>query len=134
MVSVAAVIYLAFAFKSYQFLIQPGAQLAWFQKPLWNFVLNLARSKNWRDYDASLSNRVVVTADDPKTGDQDIFDLPDVRRAQVLDFENTLITDAGLRSLYQLKKLECLVLRNTNVTGEEVYRFQQAFPNVWIWF
>lgn len=134
MVSMAAIIYLAFAFKSYQFLIQPGAQLAWFQKPLWNFVLGLARSKNWRDYDASLSSRVVVTADDPQTGDQDIFDLPDVRRAQVLDFENTLITDAGLRSLYQLKKLECLVLRNTNVTAEEVYRFQQAFPNVWIWF
>ena len=133
-VSIAAVVYLAFAFKSYQFLIQPGAQLAWFQKPLWNLVLGLARSKNWRDYDASLSSRVVVTADDPQTGDQDIFDLPDVRRAQVLDFENTLITDAGLRSLYQLKKLECLVLRNTNVTAEEVYRFQQAFPNVWIWF
>ena len=134
MVSVAAVIYLAFAFKSYQFLIQPGAQLAWFQKPLWNLVLGLARSKNWRDYDTSLSNRIVVTADAPQTGDLDIFDLPDVRRAQVLDFENTQITDAGLRSLYQLKKLECLVLRNTNVTAEEVYRFQQAFPNVWIWF
>ena len=97
-------------------------------------MLGLARSKNWRDYDASLSNRVVVTADDPQTGDLDIFDLPDVRHAQVLDFENTLITDAGLRSLYQLKKLECLVLRNTDVTAEEVYRFQQAFPNVWIWF
>ena len=133
-VSVAAVIYLALAFKSYQFLMQPGAQLAWFQKPFWNLVLSLARSKNWRDYDASLSNRVVVKADDPQTGNQDIFDLPDIRRAQVLDLENTLITDAGLRSLYQLKNLECLVLRNTDVTAEEVYRFQQAFPSVWIWF
>jgi len=133
-VTATAVTYLAFTFKSYQFLMQPGAQLAWFQKPLWNLVLNLARSKNWRDYDASLSNRVTTKADDPLTGDQDIFDLPNIRHTQVLDLENTLVTDAGLRSLYQLKKLECLVLRNTKVTAEEVYRFQQTFPNVWIWF
>ncbi len=133
MVTAAAVVYLAFAFKSYQFLIQPGAQLAWFQKPLWNLVLGMARSKNWRDYDPRLSNRVVVTADDPRTQDEDVFDLPNVRNAQVVDFGNTQITDAGLRSLYQLKNLECLVLRNTQVTPEEVYRFQQAFPSVWIW-
>lgn len=132
-ISVATVVYLAFAFKSYQFLMQPGAQPAWFQKPFWNLILGMARSKNWRDYDARLSNRVVVKAEDPRTRDEDIFDLPDVRHAQVLDFEGTQITDAGLRSLYQLKKLECLVLRNTQVSLEEIYRFQQAFPNVWIW-
>ena len=130
----ALVVYLAFTFKSYQFLIQPGAELAWFQKPFWNFVLTLARSKNWRDYDSTLSNRVVVKADDPKTSDTDIFDLPQIRHAQVVDLENTLITDAGLKSLYSLKNLQCLVLRNTQVTPAEVYRFQQAFPNVWIWY
>ena len=132
--TVISVVYLAFAFKGYQFLMQPGAQLAWFQKPFWNIILSLARSKNWRDYDARLSNRTVVTADNPGLEDADIFDLPDIRRAQVLDLENTLVTDVGLKSLYQLSKLECLVLRKTQVTAEEVYRFQQAFPSVWIWF
>ena len=132
-VTMISVVYLAFAFKGYQFLMQPGAQLAWFQKPFWNIILGLARSKNWRDYDARLSNRIVVTTDDPRIGDADIFDLPEIRQAQVLDLENTLVTDAGLKSLYQLNKLECLVLRKTQVTAAEVYRFQQTFPNVWIW-
>lgn len=127
------IVYLAFTFKSYQFLMQPGAQLAWFQKPLWNMVLGVARGKNWRDYDSRLSNRVVVTADDPQLGDADVFELPEIRRAQVLDLEGTLLTDAGLKSLYLLKNLECLVLRKTQVTAAEVYRFQQAFPSVWIW-
>ena len=133
-VAVINVVYLAFAFKGYQFLMQPGAQLAWFQKPFWNLILGLARGKNWRDYDARLSNRVVVTADDPRLTDADLFDLPEIRRAQVLDLENTQISDTGLKSLYQLNKLECLVLRNTQVTAAEVYRFQQTFPTVWIWF
>ena len=131
--AVISVVYLAFAFKGYQFMMQPGAQLAWFQKPFWNLILSLARSKNWRDYDARLSNRIVVKADSSQVGDLDILDLPDVRRAQVLDLEDTQVTDAGLKSLYQLTKLECLVLKNTQVTAAEVYRFQQTFPTVWIW-
>ena len=132
--TVISVVYLAFAFKGYQFVMQPGAQLAWFQKPFWNIILSLARGKNWRDYDARLSNRTVVTADDPRLSDVDLFDLPEIRQAQVLDLENTQITDEGLKSLYQLSKLECLVLRKTQVTPAEVYRFQQTFPTVWIWF
>ena len=132
-VTVISVVYLAFTFKGYQFLMQPGAELAWFQKPFWNMILSLARSKNWRDYDSRLSNRTVVIADNPQLTDVDILDLPDIRRAQVLDLENTRVTDAGLKSLYQLTKLECLVLRNTQVTAAEVYRFQQTFPTVWIW-
>ena len=134
METLGLVVYLAFTFKSYQFLIQPGAELAWFQKPFWSFILILARSKNWRDYDAKLSNRVVVKADNPQTSDADVLDLPQIRQAQVLDLENTLVTDAGLQSLHILKNLRCLVLRNTQVTPAEVYRFQQAFPKVWIWY
>ena len=133
-VATISIVYLAFAFKAYQFLMQPGAQLAWFQKPFWITILGLARSKNWRDYDARLSNRTVVTADNRHLTDADIFDLPEIRQAEVLDLENTLVTDAGLKSLYQLTNLECLVLRNTQVTAAEVYRFQQTFPIVWIWF
>ena len=133
-VTMFAIVYLAFTFKGYQFVMQPGAQLAWFQKPFWNAILSLARGKNWRDYDARLSNRIVVTAENPGLDDADIFDLPDIRRAQVLDLESTQVTDAGLKSLYQLTKLECLVLRKTQVTAAEVYRFQQTFPTVWIWF
>ena len=133
LLTVIAVVYLAFTFKGYQFVMLPGAQLAWFQKPFWNAILSLARGKNWRDYDPKLSNRVVITADSSHLSDADIFDLPEIRRAQVLDLENTLVTDAGLKLLYQLTKLECLVLRNTQVTAAEVYRFQQTFPTVWIW-
>ena len=132
-VATISLVYLAFAFKGYQFVMQPGAQLAWFQKPFWNLILGLARSKNWRDYDARLSKRIVVTADDPGLTDADIFDLPDIRRANVVDLENTQVTDAGLKSLYQLTNLQCLVVRNTQVTAAEVYRFQQAFPATWIW-
>lgn len=125
--------YLALVFKSYQFLIQPGAQLAWFQKPVWNWILHLARKQNWKDYDSRLAKREVITVGNQNFDDQDLLDLDRIRHANVLDLEGTGITDQGLETLYSMKQLQCLVLRKTAVSKTEVYRFQQTFPKVWIW-
>ena len=127
------VAYLALVFKSYQFLLQPGAQLAWFQRPFWNWILRLARKQNWKDYDSRLSSREVITVSDEDFDDQDLLELDRFRYANVLDLEGTKITDNGLEALYGMKQLQCLVLRNTLVSKTEVYRFQQTFPKVWIW-
>lgn len=130
---VPCVAYLALVFKSYQFLLQPGAQLAWFQKPFWNWILRLARKQNWKDYDSRLSGREVITVTDEDFDDEDLLNLDRFRYANVLDLEGTQITDNGLETLYGMKQLECLVLRKTLVSAAEVYRFQQTFPKVWIW-
>jgi hypothetical protein len=126
--------YLAIVFKSYQFLIQPGARTAWFQKPIWLWILYLARKQNWKDYDSRLSNREVITVHDEDFFDHDLVDLDRFRYAHVLDLEGTKITDEGLEVLYSMKQLQCLVVRNTLVSNAEVYRFQQTFPRIWIWY
>jgi ribosomal protein L37E len=125
--------YFAFVFKGYQFLLQPAAELAWFQRPLWDALLSSCRRQKWSDYDSRLSKRLVITDSNPSFTDADLAGLDGLANAGVLDLEGTQVSDAGLASLYKLKNLQCLVLKNTNVSNEEVYRFQQQFPQVWIW-
>jgi len=125
--------YFAFVFKGYQFLLQPAAELAWFQRPLWDALLSSCRRQKWSDYDSRLAKRQVIEVRNPNFTDTDLAGVDNLAHAGVLDLEGTQVSDAGLASLYKLKKLQCLVLKNTRVTNEEVYRFQQQFPKVWIW-
>ena len=67
-------------------------------------------------------------------GDNDLMEHNDIKSVQVLDIQGTNLTDKGLLHLYDLKHLQCVVLRKTNVSPEAVFRFQQTFPRLWIWF
>jgi hypothetical protein len=125
--------YAGLVFKSRQFLRKPAAQLAWFQKPFWRFLLFITRFMKWERYDNSLKDRRVICVRDRMFGDHDIMERKGIKNAQVLDIQGTNLTDHGLLNLYELKHLQCVVLLGTKVSPEAVFRFQQTFPRLWIW-
>ncbi|MDE0937312.1 MAG: hypothetical protein OSA89_15440 [Mariniblastus sp.] len=126
--------YAALVFKSYQFLRKPAAQLAWFQKPFWRLLLFTSRLMKWEGYDNALKGRRVICVRDRMFGDHDIMEHKGIKNAQVLDIQGTNLTDHGLLNLYELKHLQCVVLVGTKVSSEAVFRFQQTFPRLWIWY
>lgn len=130
----ATCLYIGVVYKSRQFMHKPVAQLSWFQKPFWRLVLFLARFNKWQRYDRALQGRRVITVKDRMFGDNDIMEQKGIKNVQVLDIQGTNLTDSGLLHLYDLKHLQCVVLRKTNVSPEAVFRFQQTFPRLWIWF
>lgn len=132
-VILAILFYIGMVYKGKQFRKNPRARLAWFQKPIWNGVLVLARAMNWQGYDSSLKGRTIIKVREKHFGDNEIADLEDIQRCQVLDLQGTSVTDRGLLELYALKHLQCLVLKRTKVTPEGVFRLQQSFPRIWIW-
>ena len=127
-------LYVGLVLKGHQFLVDPHAQLAWFQKPFWNLILVVARMMNWQKYDARYKGRKVITMHDRRFGDQELADLEGLDACQVLDLEGTCVSDRGLKELYRLKHLHCLVLRGTRVTHQGAFRLQQSFPRLWIWY
>lgn len=126
--------YAALVFKSCQFLRKPAAQLAWFQKPFWRLLLFVARLMKWERYDNALKGRRVICVRDRMFGDHDIMEHKGIKNAQVLDIQGTNLTDHGLINLYEFKHLQCVVLLGTKVSPEAVFRFQQTFPRLWIWY
>lgn len=126
--------YLSTTIKAYQFLRNPRTQLGFFQKPFWNFILWLARRGNWENYDQRLKGRRVVKVNERGFTDAQLETVEGIRTAQVLDLENTQVSDRCVAVLYRLEHLQCLVLRKTNVTHDAVVRLQQTFPKLWIWY
>ena len=110
----AAFFYIALVVKCYQFLRSPHAKLAWFQRPFWNFVLWTCRQRQW----ASNSQRTMIDKRGVPITDDDLDNVEDLKDAEVLDLEGTLITDDAFRFFYRMDRLQCLVLRNTNVSHE----------------
>ena len=129
-----AYFYLVAVYKGYQFLKNPKTKLSWFQRMFWNFILMLARIGKWESYDSKLKNRRVIKVSEKGFIDSEIPRLEGIRNVQVLDLENTEVTDQGVALLYRLEHLQCLVLRRTNVTHDAVVRLQQTFPKLWIWY
>ena len=134
MTVMCAMLYLGMVYKGYQFMRVPGAKLAWFQKPFWNSALVFARMLNWQGYDSRFKGRGIIDKRGVPVSDSEIPAIDNLGRCQVLDLEGTLVTDRGLRPLYGLQNLHCLVLRKTGVTDEGVFRLQQANPKLWIWY
>jgi uncharacterized membrane protein YuzA (DUF378 family) len=134
LVGLAAALYVALVLKGRQLASDPRATLAWFQKPFWNLVLWLARRANWQGYDERFRGRKIIDCRGEGITDSKILQLEDLGQCQVLDLEDTPITDAGLRHLYGLPNLYCVVLRYTQVTDEGVFRLQQSKPRLWIWY
>ena len=133
-VCLSAMIYAGLVYKGHQFLRDPNARLTWFQKPFWNLVLILARMMKWQGYDHHLKNRKIIKIHERFFRDHEIMDLEGIKICQVLDLQGTGMTDRGLLHLYGLKNLQCVVLKGTNVTHEGVFRLQQSFPRLWIWY
>lgn len=131
---VSTLFYLGVVYKSHQFMHKPAAQLAWFQKPFWRLMLFLSRFLKWERYDGALKGRRVITIRDRMFGDNDVMEHKGIKNVQVLDIQGTNLTDHGLLNLYDLKHLQCVVLRGTKVSPEAVFRFQQTFPRLWIWY
>ncbi len=131
---VSTCFYLGVVYKSRQFMHKPVAQLAWFQRPFWRSMLFLSRFMKWERYDGALKGRRVITVRDRMFGDNDIMEHEGIKNVQVLDIQGTNLTDQGLLNLYDLKHLQCVVLRGTHVSPEAVFRFQQTYPRLWIWY
>lgn len=121
-------------YKAYQFTSNPRARIAWFQKPFWNFVLLLARIGKWENYDQRLTDRRVIKIKDPEFTDQELPRVSEIRNVQVLDLENTQVSDKGIAILYRLEHLQCVVLKRTHVSQDAIFRLQQTFPKLWIWY
>lgn len=126
----AAFFYIALVVKCYQFLRSPHAKLAWFQRPFWNFVLWSCRRRDW----ASNIQRTVIDKRGVPVTDEELDKIENLKDAGVLDLEGTLVTDDAFRFFYRMDRLQCLVLRDTDVTHESVFRLQQTKPNLWIWY
>jgi hypothetical protein len=127
-------LYVGLIFKGHQFLRDPHAKLAWFQRPFWDLMLAISRMMKWEGYDKSLKGRKIITIRDKAFGDNELAELAGLKNCQVLDLEGTSVTDRGLLQLYELNHLHCLVVRRTNVTHEAVFRLQQSYPRLWIWY
>jgi len=129
----ALLLYIAMAFKGYQFLRSGHAKLAWFQKPFWYGILAICRSRGWQGVDPKTKNRNIVDFHGQAITDAKLAQRPEFKSAQVLDLEGTLITDATIEQLYRLKHLQCLVVRKTKASHLAITRLQQSFPKLWIW-
>ena len=112
----AAFFYIALVVKSYQFLRSPHARLAWFQRPIWNLILWSCRSREW----ASNVERNIIDKRGVPVTDDDLDKIENLKDVGVLDLEGTLVTDDAFRFFYRMDRLQCLVLRDTDVSHENV--------------
>ncbi|MCH2178656.1 MAG: hypothetical protein MK106_07615 [Mariniblastus sp.] len=127
------VFYILAVVKAWQLTKDPRARLSFLQRPFWNLLLFGARLLRWEKYDAQYTGRKIINLRNAPIVDAKVAYIEDLKKCQVLDLENTLITDDGLEPLYGHKHLHCLVVRRTAVTPEGVFRLQQANPRLWIW-
>jgi len=127
-----AFFYIATTWKTWQFRRDPHTQLAWFQRPFWDSVLWYCRKNKWAD--SKNPNRVVIDGRQSSMTNQELDKVKNLKAASVLDLEGTMITDEAFRYFYRIDDLQCLVLKDTAVSHEAVFRLQQARPKLWIWY
>ncbi len=127
-----AFFYIATTWKTRQFHHDPHTQLAWFQRPFWDGILWYCRKNKWAD--PKNPDRVVIDGRDSSMSNQELDKVKNLKAASVLDLEGTRITDEAFRYFYRIDNLQCLVLKDTAVSHEAVFRLQQTRPNLWIWY
>ncbi len=119
-------------FKVRELSTKPAAELAFWQKPLWDLVLEFLRSRGFRSANRN-PNPKIVDLREAKPNDNELLLHKDISDATVVILEGAPITDNGLIALRFLPKLRYLVLKQTKVTPEAVFRLQQTIPEAWIW-
>lgn len=70
---------------------------------------------------------------DASFGDEELAAMKNLGKFRVIDLEGTSVTDEGIVSLFDLRGIEYLVLRNTEVTADGAHDLQQTIPKTWIW-
>ena len=127
-----AFFYTATVWKMWQFRRDPHTQLAWFQRPFWDGILWYCRKNKWAD--SKKPNRVIIDGRDSSMTNQELDKVKNLKAASVLDLEGTMINDEAFRYFYRIDDLQCLVLKDTSVSHEAVFRLQQTRPKLWIWY
>jgi len=127
-----AFFYAATAWKTRQFRRDPYTQLAWFQRPFWDGILWYCRKNNWAN--PKKPKRVIIDQSQSSLTDQELDKVKNLKNASVLDLEGTMVTDEAFRYFYRIDDLQCLVLKDTAVSHEAVFRLQQTRPKLWIWY
>ena len=61
--------------------------------------------------------------------DASLKDVAKLKKLEMLGLDNTQITDAGLKEVAKLQKLEVLYLNNTQITKTGVAELRKAVPN-----
>ena len=127
-----AFFYIATTWKTRQFRRDPHTQLAWFQRPFWDGVLWYCRKNKWAD--SKNPNRVVIDGRESSMTNKELDKVKNLKAASVLDLEGTMMNDDAFRYFYRIDGLQCLVLKDTAVSHEAVFRLQQTRPHLWIWY
>lgn len=109
-------------------------RLVFWQKVGWLMVLQWLRIFSWKVPLSPLQDPVVVDLKGRELDDTELAGIPNISRAHVIELDGAPIGDGGIRYLRGLQNLHYLVLRNTRVTDEGVYRLQQSIPRCWIWY
>ncbi len=131
-ITAGAFFYVATVWKIRQFRHDPYATLAWFQRPFWDGVLWYCRKNGWAD--PKHPNRVIIDKRHSLLTDQELDKVKDLKHAAVLDLEGTRVSDGAFRFFYRMDNLQCVVLKDTEVSHEAVFRLQQTRPKLWIWY
>ncbi|MEM7456373.1 MAG: hypothetical protein AAF456_18650, partial [Planctomycetota bacterium] len=87
--------YLAWVIKGYSLARNPRAKLAWFQKPVWNSVLLVARNMKWQGYDKRFNGRVVIDKRMAPIVDDPLAMLDGLTKAQGRDREGPWMSVSG---------------------------------------
>jgi hypothetical protein len=101
---------------------------------MWATMLTFQRMFGWRSLQPPFGVLCVLTLKNESFTNDDLGQIEDLKKLQVLDLEGTGITDAGLIHLKGRKKICFLVVKNTAVTSVGVERLQRSIPTAWIWY
>ena len=71
---------------------------------------------------------------DEDFGDADLIQMKDLAKYKAVDLDGTSVSDEGLLYLYNVRGIQFLIVRNTNVTPDGAHDLQQTIPKTWIWF
>jgi len=118
--------------KWYRLATRPAEPLTPWQRALWDLVLAFVRMRHWPKPGKSTPG--VLDLRQQHMDDKQLFLRKDLRKVMAIDLEGQPITDKGLLALRPHTHLKFLVLKNTNVSVEGVFRLQQEIPETWIWY
>ncbi len=133
LVGVLAFTYWRLARQTMRIAREQPPRLVFWQKLGWYMILQWLRVCSWKVPQSPLQDPIVIDLKGQTITDADLVGIPNIDRAHVIELDGTPIGDGGIRYLRGLQHLQYLVLRNTRVTDEGVYRLQQSIPRCWIW-
>lgn len=99
---------------------------------MWNLVLPIFRTMDW-SFSAFTTPKVLTVRQADFSG-MDLHVHEGVCNHNIIDVSGCQITDQELLTLHHSPHLQAIVLTNTAVTHEGVFRLQQAIPKAWIWY